>query len=163
MKKIIFFVLLTSLFTACEKKIDSNIDTKNNAYYFEQIKDITTTDTTLIRFTIGIKGNSAATGMCYCYPTKDSTTIPATNKFSNGTFVKISTKPLSYYFMNTIQVFDKKNKDVIYFQADSVGESLYRIKITFPDTTIIVNKEKKQAMDTLVYQAIRKTITVDFK
>jgi hypothetical protein len=162
MKKIIFIVLVTTILTACEKTIDPNLDKNDNAWFFEQIKDISAVDTTLIRFTIGIKGNSAATGMCYCYPIKDSTNTPPTNKFSHGTFVKLSTKPLSYYFMNTIQVFNKKNKNVIYFQADSIGESLYKIKITFPDTTAIVDKVKKDVMDTLVFQASRKIITVDF-
>ncbi len=163
MKKIIFIVLVSALLTACEKNIDPNLDKNDNAYFFEQIKDLSAVDTTLIRFTFGIKGNSAATGMCYCYPLKDSTNTPPTNKFSEGTYIKLSTKPLSYYFMNTIQVFNKKNKNVIYFQADSIGESLYKIKITFPDTTAIVDKVKKDVMDTLVFQARRKIITVDFK
>lgn len=160
MKKILFLALIVIAIVACDNNTNNAVDSTNNAFLFEQVKDPAATDTTLIRFTIGIKGNSSSTGMCYCYPQKDSTSTPPTNVISKGTFIKLTTNPLSYYFMNTLQLSNKKNKTVVYFQADSIGQSLYRIKVTFPDTLNPVTK--KDLADTLVYQATRKTITVKF-
>ena len=162
MKKVALLSLLVFAFVACDKNANTEIDPNNNAYLFEQVKLPSETDTTVIRFTIGIKGQSDATGMCYCYPLMDSTTAIPAKVFSHGTFMKLTTNPLKYYFMKSLNLYYKKNKTVNYFEAVPIEQDLYRVKVTFPDTTKQVGSVKTQVSDTLVYQATRKIVTVQF-
>lgn len=166
MRKFIFITTLIVLFTACEKKEVVDLESLPNATLFQQIKSPTDADTTAIRFVYALKGNSDATGLCYCFPVMDSTSTPPKSTISNGSYIRFTKHPLKYYFTTFPQLFSKKNKTVVYFEADSIADSMYRVKITFPDTTAIVIKNgvkvTEARKDTLVFNALAHKIKADF-
>jgi len=141
MKKFILLFFVSVILFSCD---DENQNTKiPGSTLYEEILPAGRVDTTLIRFVFQNEGNSKLTGKVNC---------SKSTKSSSGEYFKFSYEPLTYYIANTLTL---NNKTVIYYQVDSLTLDTFRIKVSFPDSTL----NGKAVKDSLVYKAFKKSLS----